>query len=147
MINVNFQVKLKYLNIMITIFIFSCLLAIANGIYDGGVFGLLTYRDPKTKINIHMFFVPLRFIMYGCLLFFSYSSVLFLVLSAIVMGLAFSFFHNGIYYETRKYLGEKDYSFFYESKDSTAKIELRPIVRTIMLIIAIIIVIVYSFII
>lgn len=55
----------------------------------------------------------------------------------IASALCFSFIHNGYYYETRKLLGTKHYHWFYQSKSSTARLNIDGKTRTIMFLIGI----------
>ncbi len=50
--------------------------------------------------------------------------------------LAFSFFHNGFYFETRKRIDKKDYHFWSNATGSTAVFEFNFITRTIMFIVS-----------
>lgn len=61
---------------------------------------------------------------------------------SLLYALQFSFFHNGSYGISMKKLGFKDYSWTSVSKTSTAKLELNFVVRTFLLILAVIILIV-----
>jgi hypothetical protein len=51
---------------------------------------------------------------------------------------SFSFWHNGSYYHTRNQIDKPEYHWFYDSKTSTAVIELNAVIRTTLFIISLI---------
>lgn len=58
---------------------------------------------------------------------------------SLLYALQFSFFHNGSYNESMRKLGNKNYSWTYTSSTSTAKLELNFVIRTFLLILAVLI--------
>jgi hypothetical protein len=75
-------------------------------------------------------------------MFFVLLSLKYAILISIIFTLLFSFFHNGSYNESMKKLGFKEYSWTYTSTTSTAKIELNFVIRSILLILAVIILVI-----
>lgn len=62
---------------------------------------------------------------------------------AIICTLSFSFFHNGVYFETARRINRPDYRFWSNSKTSTAKIEMTWAIRLSMLFVSVGLLILY----
>ena len=104
----------------------------AEGVMNAGVFA---HGGANTEYpyNIHVFFLLPR-IAVGILISAHYlslgTSIVALVGVIVGLGLLFPFFHDGAYYQTRRYLDNRDYHWFAKSKTTTAKISLGAVDRT-----------------
>lgn len=58
---------------------------------------------------------------------------------------AFSFLHNGFYYETRKRIDKPDYYWFSDSTTSTATLEMNATFRTVLFVISVLCVVVNNY--
>ena len=121
----------QILLIVLVLIFSSCLEGINNS--------LITARlgfDAWIK-NEHILFVLQR----GCfpLLFFILLDWKNATILSLIYALQFSFFHNGSYNESMRKLGNKNYSWSYTSSTSTAKLELNFVIRTFLLILAVLI--------
>lgn len=99
---------------------------ILYAVLDAITQGFYYNSNPNTK-NIHWLFLLQRIIVVGSLSFnlpadYSYAEI---GIFAFSLCLIYSFFHNGTYYETRKWLNKKVYpkGFFSNSETSQAVME------------------------
>jgi hypothetical protein len=115
------------------------LITVLSSLLEGINNSLISARKgfESFKWNEHILFVLQR----GCwlLVFFVLLHWKEALLLSIIYALHFSFFHNGSYGESMKKLGYKKYSWTYSSPDSTARIELNFRIRTILFILAVLI--------
>ncbi len=121
----------QILLIVLVLIFSSCLEGINNS--------LITARlaFDSFLFNEHIIFILQR----GCfvLLFFILLDWKNATILNLIYALQFSFFHNGSYNESMRKLGNKNYSWTYTSSTSTAKLELNFVIRTFLLILAVLI--------
>lgn len=129
--------------IAIILIIFWIVYALLSGTNDGYYYH---YRNTSIQLkdeNIHWIYFCQRFILWSCMLLL--HSLYFPILSTGVFSasliLIFSFFHNGIYYETRKRLSNYNLypkGWFSSSTSSQATIELNNISRIFLAVVGLI---------
>lgn len=125
--------------IAIVLIMMWIILALLNGVRDSFYYHYKMTSIQQKNENIHWVYFCERFITWSCIALL--HSMFFEILSTGIYSgsliLIFSFFHNGIYYETRKRLSKADIypkGWWSSSTTSTATIELNNISRIIMLI-------------
>ena len=125
----------QILLIVLVLIFSSCLEGINNSLITARK-GFDAYIKGIIK-NEHTLFVLQR----GCfvLLFFILLDWKNATILSLIYALQFSFFHNGSYNESMRKLGNKNYSWTYTSSTSTAKLELNFVIRTFLLILAVLI--------
>ncbi len=110
---------------MIYIYILFCIYASLSGLKDAILYGKrgaeTFYWNEHTLFNVERGVVLLGYCASMLFARISYADLSWLALSCLM---AFSFFHNGFYYETARQINRMDYRFWSDSKTSTAKIEI-----------------------
>lgn len=131
---------------MIYLYLLFCLYASIEGVTEAILY--CKQGAESFKWNEHIIYVVGRGIVLTGFLFSSKFMVFNLesfAVGALVCVLAFSFFHDGFYYETARRINRPDYRFNSNSKTSTARLEITWFIRANMFFASVIITLYFTY--